>query len=80
MPDMYAIRPCTKADTQSKDTPTPQYTPNIIPCKIHHDGAIDSLDRYWAPVTDEKGTSSSSVHSLLPLIKHKKKEENKNKN
>ncbi|KAJ5990122.1 hypothetical protein N7522_010329 [Penicillium canescens] len=60
MPDMYAIRPCTKADTQSKDTSTPQYTPNIIPCKIHHDGAIDSLDRYWAPVTDEKDNTQTS--------------------
>jgi hypothetical protein len=72
MPDMYAIQPCTKADTQSsKDASTPQYTPNIIPCKIHHDGAIESLDRYWAPVTDEKGATRSSIHSLSPSIKHR---------
>lgn len=51
MPDMYAIQ-------TPKPTPKDkalQYTPNIIPCRIHHDGPIDS-DRYWTPTKDEKGT------------------------
>ncbi|KAJ5770081.1 uncharacterized protein N7511_002132 [Penicillium nucicola] len=61
MPDMYAIQPCIKADASSqKDISIPKYTPNIIPCKIHHDGAIDTLDRYWAPATDEKDNTQTS--------------------
>ncbi|KAJ5598106.1 hypothetical protein N7537_008190 [Penicillium hordei] len=56
MPDMYAIQP---AGSQSeKHGSTLQCTPNIIPCRIHHDGPIDSLDRYWT-VKDEKDNTQT---------------------
>ncbi|KAJ5415463.1 hypothetical protein N7465_004158 [Penicillium sp. CMV-2018d] len=57
MPDMYTIQP---ASSQSeKNDSTPQCTPNIIPCRIHHDGPIDSLDRYWK-VKDEKDNTQTA--------------------
>ncbi|KAJ6149738.1 Ribonuclease H2 subunit C [Penicillium samsonianum] len=57
---MYAIQPCSKASSQSeKNDSTLQYTPNIIPCRIHHDGPIDSLDRYWT-VKDEKDSTQTA--------------------
>ncbi|OQD64995.1 hypothetical protein PENPOL_c006G10803 [Penicillium polonicum] len=57
MPDMYTIQP---ASPQSeKNDSTPQCTPNIIPCRIHHDGPIDSLDRYWT-VKDEKDNTQTA--------------------
>ena len=65
MPDMYAIQPSSKATQSEKDDLTLQCTPNIIPCRIHHDGPIDSLDRYWTPVKEEKGTRRVSSLSEL---------------
>lgn len=53
MPDMYAIQP--PKPTSPKDNSTLQCTPNIIPCRIHHDGPIDTA-RYWTLTKDEKGT------------------------
>jgi ribonuclease H2 subunit C len=31
-------------------------TPNLLPTRIHHNGPINSVSRYWTPSTDEKGT------------------------
>ncbi|KAJ5779196.1 Ribonuclease H2 subunit C [Penicillium paradoxum] len=62
MPDMYAIQPCSKASLDSeKNDSNLQCTPNIIPCRVHHDGPIDSLGRYWTPVKDEKD-NTETVH------------------
>lgn len=32
-------------------------TPNVLPCKIHHDGPVEMSQRYWKPVKDEKGNN-----------------------
>jgi hypothetical protein len=69
MPDMYAIQPSSKATQSEKDDSALQYTPNIIPCRIHHDGPVDSLNRYWTPVKEEKGTKRVSSLSKLRLKK-----------
>ena len=34
-----------------KDAVQKQCTPNILPCRIHHDGPVDASPRYWAPET-----------------------------
>ncbi|CAG8098757.1 unnamed protein product [Penicillium salamii] len=57
MPDMYAIQ--SPKATSEEDNSTLHYTPNIIPCRVHHDGPVESLDRYWLPLKDEKGTCDS---------------------
>lgn len=30
-------------------------TPNILPCRIHHDGPVEVSERYWNPVKDDNG-------------------------
>lgn len=32
-----------------------QCTPNILPCRIHHDGPVEASPRYWAPETAKDG-------------------------
>ncbi|KAL4754465.1 hypothetical protein BDW72DRAFT_166226 [Aspergillus terricola var. indicus] len=50
---MYAIQPQQKA-AGSKDTESGHNcTPNILPCRIHYDGLVESVNRYWTPITDE---------------------------
>lgn len=50
--------------SESKDGIQKQCTPNILPCRIHHDGPVDASPRYWTPET-AKGQSSiaSRLHS-----------------
>ncbi|KAJ5545164.1 Ribonuclease H2 subunit C [Penicillium sp. DV-2018c] len=61
MPDMYAFQPCSKAPSQSEKNDTnPQYTPNIIPCRVHHDGPVESVERYWTPVADKKDNTQTA--------------------
>ncbi|CAL5865842.1 uncharacterized protein PFLUO_LOCUS48 [Penicillium psychrofluorescens] len=42
----------------TKVSPT-RYTPHVLPCRIHHDGPIESTERFWAPRPDEDGTQSA---------------------
>ncbi|CAG8921414.1 unnamed protein product [Penicillium salamii] len=58
MPDMYAIQ--SPKATSEKDNSILHYTPNIIPCRVHHDGPVESLDRYWLPLKDEKDNTETS--------------------
>lgn len=32
-----------------------QCTPNLLPCRINHDGPVNASRRYWAPEHDEDG-------------------------
>ncbi|KAL2356805.1 putative ribonuclease H2 subunit C [Cryomyces antarcticus] len=32
-------------------------TPNVLPCRIDHNGPVSASTRYWAPETDDKGRS-----------------------
>ncbi|KAJ9192169.1 hypothetical protein DTO164E3_8505 [Paecilomyces variotii] len=45
-----------ETDTQSSNTSTP----NILPCRIHHDGPLESLERYWKPLVDENGDAQTA--------------------
>ena len=41
-------------------------TPNILPCRIHHDGPVDNVGYFWKPEVGEKGQSwSDSVDVAL---------------
>ncbi|KAL2817386.1 ribonuclease H2 non-catalytic subunit-domain-containing protein [Aspergillus granulosus] len=48
---MFSIQPRQSTESNSQDSKS--YTPNILPCRIHHDGPVESIDRYWTPVPDE---------------------------
>ena len=41
---------------KAKDHNQKPCTPNILPCRIHHDAPVDASTRYWAPET-AKGQS-----------------------
>jgi ribonuclease H2 subunit C len=56
---MYTFQ-SPKTAAQSENKCTPRFTPNILPCRIHHDGPVDSTDRFWTPSTDAKGTHPST--------------------
>ncbi|KIN00156.1 hypothetical protein OIDMADRAFT_125382 [Oidiodendron maius Zn] len=34
-------------------------TPNILPCRIQHNGSVDASQRFWSPVSGENGTKTS---------------------
>lgn len=63
MPDMYAFQ-ASKQDSTSEKTSAETYDPNILPCRIHHDGPVESAGRFWAPKTDEKGTVHTIPHGV----------------
>ncbi|PYH94111.1 ribonuclease H2 subunit C [Aspergillus ellipticus CBS 707.79] len=48
---MFALQPAQKSS--DNETSADQFTPNILPCRIHHDGPVETLGRYWTPETDE---------------------------
>ncbi|KAL4957997.1 ribonuclease H2 non-catalytic subunit-domain-containing protein [Aspergillus filifer] len=50
---MFAIQP-KQQTSESEGESVGNCTPNILPCRIHHDGPVNSIDRYWKPVADEK--------------------------
>ncbi|BCS30249.1 ribonuclease H2 subunit C [Aspergillus puulaauensis] len=51
---MFALQ-SKQQGTDTKDNETlGNCTPNILPCRIHHDGPAKSLNRYWMPIADEK--------------------------
>ncbi|KAJ5432359.1 uncharacterized protein N7458_011515 [Penicillium daleae] len=63
MPEMYAFQAGSKPISSiASAEETTKFTPNILPCRIHHDGPIESTDRFWIPQTDEKGTHHSISH------------------
>ncbi|KAK0637117.1 ribonuclease H2 non-catalytic subunit-domain-containing protein [Bombardia bombarda] len=34
-------------------------TPNLLPCRVHHDGPIGSVETYWEPKQGEDGSSTA---------------------
>ncbi|PYI02552.1 ribonuclease H2 subunit C [Aspergillus sclerotiicarbonarius CBS 121057] len=58
---MFAIQPAQKSSSDN-ETSTDQFTPNILPCRIHHDGPVNSLNRYWTPLTDENDQNQQTAY------------------
>lgn len=46
---MIAIRRSTSPSQES------QCTPNVLPCRVHHTGAVDASKRHWNPKPSEGG-------------------------
>jgi len=38
-----------------------RYSPNILPCRINHDGPVNAHARYWSPKTEPDGTRTTYV-------------------
>lgn len=51
---------------EQRKGPSQEVTPNLLPCRIHHDGSVGSADAYWTP-SQEPGMSdkSATVRSYL---------------
>ncbi|KZZ96185.1 Ribonuclease H2, subunit C [Ascosphaera apis ARSEF 7405] len=45
--------------------------PNILPCRIHHDGPVDISERYWSPEVNA-GEVCESVHFRGRRLKGRK--------
>ncbi|TLD37747.1 ribonuclease H1 small subunit [Venturia nashicola] len=44
---------------QKSKTKAQHCTPNLLPCKINHDGPVNASERYWKPETSADGSSSA---------------------
>ncbi|KAL4786777.1 ribonuclease H2 non-catalytic subunit-domain-containing protein [Aspergillus varians] len=51
---MFAVQPQQQSSESKGTESVGSCTPNILPCRIHHDGPVKSLNRYWSPTVDEK--------------------------
>ncbi|KAL4901893.1 hypothetical protein BDW74DRAFT_159138 [Aspergillus multicolor] len=51
---MFAIQSQHKSSESKDEKSTDKCTPNILPCRIHHDGPVESLNRYWTPKADSE--------------------------
>lgn len=50
---MIAIQKSQRIATPSK------CTPNLVPCRVHHDGPADASGRYWNPEVNWDGTTAT---------------------
>ncbi|KLJ12032.1 hypothetical protein EMPG_12867 [Blastomyces silverae] len=57
---MFAIRP-SKNNTDSHQENS-SITPNILPCRIHHDGPVEISTRYWNPIVDESNPDTATAY------------------
>ncbi|EEQ83260.2 uncharacterized protein BDCG_00065 [Blastomyces dermatitidis ER-3] len=57
---MFAIQP-PKNNTDSHQRNS-SITPNILPCRIHHDGPVEISARYWNPVVDESNPDTATAY------------------
>ncbi|KAL4896238.1 ribonuclease H2 subunit C [Aspergillus ambiguus] len=47
---------------RSPQSTSDKCTPNILPCRVHHDGPIKSVERFWTPFPDEKDQPVQTAH------------------
>ncbi|OJJ57875.1 hypothetical protein ASPSYDRAFT_90069 [Aspergillus sydowii CBS 593.65] len=59
---MFALQPKPQGTDTKDNEPLGNCTPNILPCRIHHDGPVKSLNRHWMPVADEKDKDLQTAH------------------
>ena len=50
-PPKVSTRPLFDMLAVQSTKQTGSCTPNIFPCRIHHDGPVNASERYWAPTT-----------------------------
>ena len=41
-----------------------QCTPNLLPCRVHHDGPVEASTRYWAPENGDGKRNLASSWSV----------------
>ncbi|THC99525.1 hypothetical protein EYZ11_000985 [Aspergillus tanneri] len=58
---MFAIQSPQQSSRSETEKTTDNCTPNILPCRIHHDGPTGSISRYWTPVSDENDKNTQTA-------------------
>ncbi|KAK2806178.1 hypothetical protein FQN50_005901 [Emmonsiellopsis sp. PD_5] len=58
---MFALQ-SSKCRSEGEAGKSPKVTPNILPCRIHHDGPVEVSTRYWDPVVDEKDKDTATAY------------------
>ncbi|EIT73144.1 putative ribonuclease H2 subunit C [Aspergillus flavus] len=59
---MFAVQPQQESSGSEDVNSTKNVTPNILPCRIHHDGPVGPLGRYWKSETDEKDKNLQTAY------------------
>ncbi|KAE8413472.1 ribonuclease H2 non-catalytic subunit-domain-containing protein [Aspergillus pseudocaelatus] len=59
---MFAIQPQQQSSGSEHANSTKNVTPNILPCRIHYDGPVGTLGRYWKSESDEKDTNLQTAY------------------
>lgn len=82
-PSVYTVRDASNFDTSSEKNQqttnkmlairksraeNQNCTPNLLPCKINHDGPVNASERYWKPEAGEGTTGSPISSSTTSLI------------
>ncbi|KAK8161253.1 ribonuclease H2, subunit C [Phyllosticta citrichinensis] len=44
---------------QQKSSSAQKTTPNLVPCRIDHNGPVNATERYWKPQTENDGTQTA---------------------
>ncbi|KAL1965015.1 hypothetical protein VTN77DRAFT_6215 [Rasamsonia byssochlamydoides] len=59
---MLALRSAQdkSADDNKSSMSSAFCTPNILPCRVHHDGPVEVSKRYWNPVKDDNGNAQTA--------------------
>ncbi|OJD19394.1 hypothetical protein AJ78_00664 [Emergomyces pasteurianus Ep9510] len=57
---MFAIQ--SPKNGTASDQEGSSITPNILPCRIHHDGPVHISSRYWKPVFDDGNTDTATAY------------------
>ncbi|OJD27887.1 hypothetical protein ACJ73_00704 [Blastomyces percursus] len=57
---MFAIQPPKNITGSHQENSS--ITPNILPCRIHHDGPVEISSRYWNPVVDENNHDTATAY------------------
>ncbi|KAI9651463.1 MAG: hypothetical protein M1829_002804 [Trizodia sp. TS-e1964] len=51
---------------------TNKLTPNILPCKINHEGPVNASERYWSPVPNNGNNTSPAAKTLTSHFRGRK--------
>ncbi|KAF2143912.1 uncharacterized protein K452DRAFT_215171, partial [Aplosporella prunicola CBS 121167] len=58
---MLAIQ---KPSRQTAAAAVPTCTPNLLPCRVHHDGPVNAAERYWAPSSSARAPDATTTTTL----------------
>ncbi|KAK1827647.1 ribonuclease H2 non-catalytic subunit-domain-containing protein [Podospora conica] len=49
----------TLGPSKPSTTPLPKATPNLLPCRVQHNGSVEPIQSFWEPKKQPDGSSTS---------------------